>query len=148
VSFVKGNEMKKMLFPLVVGLLVGSIGLPTLHSYSPKGRMVSMIELIATPTQHDGKMVGVVGFLVYGFEIDGLYLHSEDSQHGIIKNSLSLHLNPQVQERAKKLQNNYVIVFGTFSAPNSGDPMSKAGAMDSITDIRSWPLDMNENFKK
>jgi hypothetical protein len=139
--------MRKLLIPLVVGLLVGSSGLPTVHSYSPKGRMVSMIELIATPSQDDGKMVGVVGFLVYGFEHDALHLNYEDMEHKILMNSLSLHLNPQVQERAKKFQNSFVIVAGTFIAP-SGGPGSRAGALGSIIDIRAWPLDMNDKIDK
>jgi len=110
--------------------------------------MVSMIELIASPSQHDGKIVGVVGYLVYVFEANALYLSSVDSEHVVIRNSLYLSLNPQVQERAKRLQNSYIIVLGTFSAPNNGDPMSRAGTMNAITDIRSWPLDVNEDVKK
>ncbi|MGA8220794.1 MAG: hypothetical protein WB780_04005 [Candidatus Acidiferrales bacterium] len=106
-----------------------------------------MIELIATPSQYDGKMVGVVGFLVYGFEHDALYLHFEDMEHKILMNSLSLDLNPRVAERAKKFQSSYVIVAGTFIAPN-GDIGSRAGAIGSITDIRSWPLDMNDKIEK
>jgi hypothetical protein len=107
-----------------------------------------MIELIATPNAYDGKMVGVVGFLVYGFETDALYLHSEDSEHKILRNSLSLHLNPKVQERAKKSQNSYVIVSGTFIAPNNGDPTSRAGAIGSITDIQSWALVLSGAYEK
>src|SRR5258708_13623082 len=54
----------------------------------PEG--VSLLQLIATPRAYHEKVVRVIGFAFLEFEGHGLYLHKEDFEHSLLKNSVWL----------------------------------------------------------
>jgi hypothetical protein len=100
---------------------------------------VSIIQLIGSPDRFDGRIVRAVGFLHLQFEGNALYIHSEDFEHQIYKNAIWLSADPGLLEEAEKLNGQYVIVTGTFSASNRGHRSMTSGALIGIREIDSWP---------
>ena len=75
---------------------------------------VSLINLIATPKDFDGKRVRVIGFARLEFEGNAIYLHREDYLQGITKNGLWLDVENASKKSATEANNRYVIVEGVF----------------------------------
>jgi len=57
---------------------------------------VSLINLIATPEQYDGKLVRVTGVAKVEFENSGLYLSRDDYKNAITKNAVCLTLDEKL----------------------------------------------------
>ncbi len=107
--------MKPLLLLVVMLFAEATAGAP----YENSG-WVSMIQLIANPERHDGKLVAVTGFLHLQFESDALYLHEDDYKHVITENSLWVERTPEMAKDEKKLSGNYVVVVGIFKSGRSG----------------------------
>jgi hypothetical protein len=116
---------------------------PTIRSAGdasvPNAEVVSLVRLIATPEKYDGKTVLVVGFLRLEFEGNGLYLHEQDYQHGITKNSVWVVRNEEINRQADALNMHYVMLMGTFDASHSGHMGPFNGSLKNITSARLWP---------
>jgi hypothetical protein len=56
----------------------------TLNWRNPDIADVSMVQLLATPERFHGKRVRFTGFVHLAFEGNGIYLHKEDFDHGIV----------------------------------------------------------------
>ncbi len=95
--------------------------------------MVSMIQLISTPREFDGKRIIVVGVPRIEFEGNGLYLHKEDFDQGVTKNALWLSVPSDKGSAWKALEGKYVLVEGIFSAENTGHFGVYSGAVRDIT---------------
>ena len=113
------------------------VELPPVHAFEP--RDVSMIQLIANPTEHHGKVVRVIGFLRLEFEGNALYPHRDDFEHNIHKSSVWLSLGWPVPEKYREASDDYVLVQGTFDADDHGHRGSSSGALKDITRIERWP---------
>jgi len=59
---------------------------------------VSLINLIATPEQYDGKLVRVIGVGEVKFESNGLYFSKDDYKKVITKNAVWLELDEKLLE--------------------------------------------------
>jgi len=77
----------------------------------------SLIRLIATPEEFDGKMVFTYGFATIGFERNYLFLSREDAEYGLLTNAVLLDL-PTIAEtrRHAGLDGKYVLVEGRFDS--------------------------------
>ena len=105
----------------------------------PNAEVVSLVRLIATPEEYDGKAVLVVGFLRLEFEGNGLYLHEDDYQHGITKNSVWVVRNEKINRQADALNMHYVMLIGTFDANHNGHMGLFSGSLSNITSATPWP---------
>jgi hypothetical protein len=100
---------------------------------------VSMIQLISTPRDFDGKRIIVMGVPRIEFEGNALYLHKEDFDHALTKNALWLTATGDEESAWKALEGQYVLVEGTFSAQNTGHFGLFSGAIRNITRFHAWP---------
>jgi len=98
---------------------------------------VSMIQLISTPQNFEGRKVRLYGFARMRFEDFGVYLTRDDMEHGNGKNGLWLGLGRD--PKAKKLDGHYVLVFGVFTAKDKGHKGANSGALDYITRLEEIP---------
>lgn len=99
---------------------------------------VSLVSLIATPNDFDGKQVRLKGFARVEFEGTAIYLHRDDYLHGISKNGLWLDLDPAGKSLAS-VDKRYVLVEGVFSKKEQGHFGMWSGSIKQITRIQPWP---------
>lgn len=100
---------------------------------------VSIIQLIANPSEYHGKKVRVIGVGNLEFEGDGLYLSKDDLKYGT-NNSLwlVLSLDATPYEDAMEYNGKYVLVEGTFDMNNKGHFGMWLGAIVDITRYINW----------
>jgi hypothetical protein len=103
---------------------------------------VSILQLIATPDQFDGKQVQVVGFLRLEFEGNALYLHKEDFDEHIYKDGVWLNIDPGIKGDAQKLNMHYIAMVGVFNARAKGHRSMMSGSLDHIKELYAWPPDI------
>jgi hypothetical protein len=123
---------------LMTGLFVWTAGL--LPQRPPKEDNtchynVSLIRVIATPKDFDGKRIRICGYLAHnGLDRSlGIYVSEVDGRNFIIDNSVDLHLD---ERDVGGLIRNYVLFSGVFHAP---DPRWGAnGYFDQILDLKPW----------
>jgi hypothetical protein len=96
---------------------------------------VSVIQLIANPELFNEKEVRITGFLHLEFEGNAIYLHREDYEYSIVKNSLALDLTDQQELAFQKLNDHYVAIEGRFSLASSGHFGMHSGSVQNITRI-------------
>jgi len=103
---------------------------------------VSLINLIATPEQYDGKLVRVTGVAKVEFENSGLYLSRDDYKNAITKNAVCLTLDEKLlgttYENLKKSNGKYVLVEGIFNSKKKGHFDRYSGTIDNITRYELW----------
>lgn len=92
---------------------------------------VSIVELIARPERFDAKRVRAIGYVHFGFEGNGIYLHREDYEHDLYANGLWVTLGAGVAPT--NCQDRYVVVDGTFRAGMRGHMGLWSGAIVDIT---------------
>jgi hypothetical protein len=102
-----------------------------------RAAMVSLVALLARAHEYDGKTVQVVGFAHLEFEGNGLYLHREDFEQGIVKNSVWLEVSGEQASSAPT--DRYVIVEGVFNARNNGHMGLRSGSIERVTRFDPWP---------
>jgi len=110
--------------------------LPPVHAAEPHN--VSLVQLIANPTEYHGKLVRVIGFCRLEFEGNALYLHREDFERSIAKNAVWLSIGWPVPEPRRHLSDEYVLVEGTFDGENRGHMSAFSGELRSITRMERW----------
>jgi hypothetical protein len=125
--------MRHLLVVLVASITVAG----TANAADPVS--VSMIQLISTPGDFDGKRIIVMGVPRIEFEGNALYLHREDYEHALTKNALWLTATGDQEAAWKLLEGQYVLVEGTFSAKNTGHFGLFSGAIHNITRFHAWP---------
>jgi hypothetical protein len=111
--------------------------LPPVHAAEP--RDVSLVQLIANPSEFHRMAVRVVGFCRLEFEGNTLYLHREDFDRGIAKNAVWLRVGWPVPESRRPLSDEYVLVEATFDAEGKGHMRSFSGELIDITRMERWP---------
>lgn len=89
---------------------------------------ISLINLIATPKQYDGRRVAVKGYIHLEFEGSGLYLHEDDYRHTAYENAIWVNLLKSGE--SKECQDAYVTVFGIFRAEERGHMGLWSGSID------------------
>jgi len=118
---------------------VGGLAVGAQRPQAPPQRaaMVSLVALLARAYEYDGKTVQVVGFAHLEFEGNGLYLHREDFEQGIVKNSLWLEVSGEQASLAPT--DRYVIIEGVFNARNNGHMSLRSGSIERMTRFEPWP---------
>src|ERR1019366_417898 len=101
---------------------------------------VSLLQLIATPDTFDGKYVRVIGFVCIEHEGTGIYLHREDSEHGLTKNGIWLVVAETAVEGSKEAQvkDRYALIEGRFAAKKKGHRGMWSGSIEDITRMQHW----------
>jgi hypothetical protein len=133
--------MAKRMILLIVVLLGaachGQGALPVVYGSDPVD--VSLVRLIASPDEYNGKLVRLIGFCHLEFEGNALYLHEEDYTRGIAKNGVWLSVGWPVPEKWRSLNNQYVIVEATFDASSLGHLGSFSGSLKDVRRLDRWP---------
>ncbi|MDD5669681.1 MAG: hypothetical protein PHE58_06610 [Candidatus Omnitrophica bacterium] len=103
-----------------------------------KCRTVSLIQLISRPEKYNGKFIAVIGFVNLEFEGDAVYLSEEDYRHGIGKNAVRLLINEDIEKNAKKFDNKYCHIAGTFKDTSSLGNDVFSGMITDIKFFQFW----------
>jgi hypothetical protein len=104
---------------------------------------VSMIQLLANPEKFDGKHIRIIGFLRIEFEGNALYFHREDYQIGLLKNAIWVDVTPEMEKQSSKLNMQYVLLEGIFSASEKGHMDAFSGSIGHINRAMPWPSRRN-----
>ena len=108
-------------------------------SYDANVKEVSLLQLIATPAQYDGKRVRFVGFLRIEFEGNAIYLHREDFEYGISRNALWVDIPRAMTKQEKDSVNmHYVICAGVFRAGEHGHMGMFSGEVENVGRLTLW----------
>lgn len=99
---------------------------------------IGMIPLLASPQKYDGKVIRTWGFLNLRPNNDGLWLHKEDLQAALWKDSFALELTDQQQEEFKGLNHTYVMVQGTLHSKGPDGPSLESGTISRVTLLHGW----------
>lgn len=106
--------------------------------YSQHTQDVSVINLIATPGNYNGRKVRLIGYLHIEFEGDNLYLHKDDYDNGISKNAVWVDITGLTKDSLKNYSDHYVILEGTFDSQMDGHMGMNSGSIKSITRLNLW----------
>ena len=123
---------------LIVGLLqFGPSAYPQVRDSRSEGRRlhrVSLIRVIANPSEFDGEQIRVVGCLG-GAGLDdapGVFVSESDALNGILSNAIDLTVHDSNTIRG--MYGKYVIVSGLYHAPPPGGDFN--GHIDNILELR------------
>ena len=105
-------------------------------SVEPKA--VSLVQLIANPSEYNGTLVRVIGYCRLEFEGDALYLHREDFEYGITKNAVWLDVESLISTHHRDLSGGYVIVEGAFDSQDKGHMDLFSGCLKKIKRFEHW----------
>lgn len=128
------KSISAWLFSVLLALTIGGA------AYAEEPRDVSIIQLITNPEQFDGKLVRVIGFMHLEFEGDAVYLHREDFEYSIQKNSLAIDLSDSQGRMWGKLNNRYVIIEGRFSSIAQGHFGARSGSLRDVSRLGNWSV--------
>ena len=130
--------MQKMLRFLLAALCIVSLGASAQQATRPP--RVSIIQLIATPEQFDGKEVWVSGYLQLEPEDTWLFLHRDDAVNGLTQNALWINQDSKyVAEHTDEINCHYVDVAATFKANDKARPHPQRGTLHTIKGIMRVP---------
>lgn len=105
---------------------------PPVNAQLSREMLVSLIQLIANPTEFDQKRVVVKGYVVLEFEDKSLYLSEADAKHGITRNSVWLNVSDAIYSDRARFHQRYVLVEGTFSSRRRGHLGLSSGEIENI----------------
>jgi len=95
-----------------------------------------MIQLLSDPHRYDGKVILTYGFFNLRPNDNGLWLHKEDLDSALWKNSFSVELTPEQQQRFKSMNQTYVVIQGTLHSKGNQDEMLNSGTITDITVLK------------
>jgi len=78
----------------------------------------SLIRVIATPTNYEGKEVRLIGYVVVGFEHSALYLSRDDAEHSNRESSVWID-EPAKSAKIDPMKQGFACVVGTFHSAGS-----------------------------
>jgi hypothetical protein len=96
---------------------------------SDMAERVSLVQLIADPEKYEGRSVRVMGFCVFQFEEQALFLHREDADQMNFANGLWLETSQQHAD----LNEAFIIAEGMFTAKEHGHLGGWPGSIRNIT---------------
>ena len=91
------------------------------------------MSLIANPASFAGKSVQVIGFATFEFEGNAVYLSKEAAAVGDTASAIWLDLGGLTTPNPERLNQQYVLVAGTFDAENRGHIGMFAGTLKAIS---------------
>jgi hypothetical protein len=119
------------------GLALLSFATPA-HNQQVQPLRSSLLQLIANPEKYDGRLVSIVGYLTFGQEGDGLYLHKEDYENGIDADGLVVERTRQMLKDREKLYDNYVLIVGVFQRQELPAIYISTGRITDIQKCELW----------
>ncbi len=127
--------MHKLL--LAVSLVAGAACAgPAELKKSAGQQAVSIIQVIANPTEMDGKKLWLGGFLELRDEHEhSLFLDANASRSGMIGNSIAIDLDAfpeHLELRARELNGSYVFIGGKFKAGPTAFSWGKIEDVDAL----------------
>jgi len=130
---------------LMTGILFVSYAQPQeTPSSSDNHRLhrVSLIRVIANPSEYDGEHIRVIGYLaVAGLDnAPGVFVSESDGRNGILMNAVSLSVS---QNTSRGMYGKYVIVSGLYHAPPPHGDFN--GYIDNILEMK--PLNEGSTSK-
>ena len=108
-----------------------------LSSPGQEAEVVSLLQLIGSGATFDGRRVRVIGYATIEFEGTALFLHKEDSDRMILKNSVWLAL--PYTSPFREFTDHYVYVEGTFKSGARGHLGQCSGALVDISAFGRMP---------
>jgi len=93
---------------------------------------VSIVKLIASPIEYDGKYIRVIGYVSLEFEGTAVYLNQDDYKYGITKNAMWLDIAKSDRDVYKESDQKYALIEGTFDAKGYGHQGLFSGTIKSI----------------
>lgn len=100
---------------------------------------VSLVRLIADPERFRGRLVQVIGYLVFQFEGDALYLHGDDALFSISSMSLAVETTRDMDEVRETL-GRYALLEGVFDPDFTGHRgVFSSGGLVLVRRCQSWP---------
>ena len=121
-------------------VLLGSI--PAISQTRPT--TISLVQLLASPQQFDGKAVMVQGFLRFyrqpkhGLNVF-LYLHEEDAKNLLDSNTVLVIPSKQMLRDEEKLDRTYVHMTARFAGVRAvGEESPGAGVLKDVQDCSVW----------
>jgi len=136
----KGNSLGVVIVSIVVAVSIGASGQnrTPARARTAQPLSVGMVALLATPQKFDGKLIRVIGVLGIQPESNALYLHEEDYDYGLTKNSFSLRLTEEQEKKFRVLNKKHVIVEGKFSANGPEAMDMTSGAIFDVYRLERW----------
>ena len=113
--------------------LFAPAGEPICIANQGKACQVSLVSLIANPASFAGKSVQVIGFATFEFEGNAVYLSKEAAAVGDTASAIWLDLGGLTTPNPERLNQQYVLVAGTFDAENRGHIGMFAGTLKAIS---------------
>ena len=105
-------------------------------------KSVSLMQLIVTPEESDGKLVRVIGVSRIEFEGDGIWFTKEHYKHRVYENSLwiepDLNALGATRQQLEQFNGKYVLMEGTFNKDNNGHLGMYSGALENVTRFQLW----------
>jgi hypothetical protein len=102
---------------------------------------ISLVQLLATPGQYDGRTIEVVGYFVFEEENHTLYLSPDDAQYGVSNGGIEVgSFSPDISDYKRLVQfdRKYVRLRGVFHARAGSEwPVKKMMGLSvlAITDV-------------
>jgi hypothetical protein len=125
----------KTLLAVILGVSVLACVLFAAGPANQDAMHVSIIRLIATPKEFEGKIVRVEGFMHLQFEGNAIYFHKEDFERTLTKNGLWLDTSGAMRHELQKLNDRYVLIEGVFSSKGQGHMGLWSGEVSDITRV-------------
>lgn len=125
---------------LIVTLLLSTWSSRLLWGASKIGEptSVGMVALLAAPQKYNGRVVRTWGFLNLRADDNAIFLHKEDCEIPLLKNSFRLDLTEDQQAQFKNLNQTYVMVEGTLHSAGPDGPALNSGTFVHITLVHGW----------
>lgn len=124
-----------------IAVFVGAVLAPLLFGAGKVNQSaldISLIQLVASPEKSTGKVVRTIGFLHVEFEGNAIYVHREDYEKRLSKNSLWIDASPEMMTEMKKMSDHYVLIEGVFAPGDRGHMDMNSGAIVKITRAEIW----------
>lgn len=108
---------------------------------------VSLVRLIADPERFRDRLVQVLGYLVFQFEGDAIFLHGDDALFRISANSLAVQVTPDMHGRKDSL-GGYALLEGVFDPDMTGHRGAfPSGGLVHIRRCVKWPPDSSRGVQ-
>src|SRR5262245_20528668 len=98
----------------------------------------TLLQLLATPAQYNGRQVEVLGYCRLEFEGLAIYLSKEDYTYGL-GNMVWLDFQKQEDITPQRRKIEYCLVQGTYNAKDRGHMGLFIGAIENIKRYEPWP---------
>lgn len=97
---------------------------------------LSLITVVQTPEERDGKPIRVVGLCTFEFESKAMWVSREALDEAITKNAVWL--DTPITDKLRAMNRKVMIVEGVFSAKRKGHLGLYSGSIEQISRVDQW----------